>query len=852
MKTLTRFAAYILVSTLLLVFGLAISAHAITCSAGQSMMSVATSSSAADGTVAKTGSSVWPPNTSAVATTNTTTNTIVRTFVAGPLYSSSIMEAAFDTSALPDTATVNSAEVQLTVGSRTDTDTLNLTGAWNNAAGPTIDAADYVDPVGTTAFSVALATLSASAISNATTATTIALSNPTSISLTGATFLQIGLSQLAANAHPTGVNSLSVAMYDHTTITATRPRLNICFTATSGMGVQAIGGALPTPGTTTPIAMPFGCDVGDELVIGLNIDNNVSAMTAADDATGPPGTNAYAFGTNFPNNTASPTSPNSTFNTDTMAVLQSHLVHALTTSNTVTVTHQSGSRIYQLLCVHGTWTGGDPFDQKAPVTGITGTLVTPSANTAPQSGTTNARTAAHEIRVGMFAVQAINSGAIKFTQGGVMIGLPYVGITSGTGTFAKSLAAEYKEDTVVGTEAADGAFSANANSMGFEATYFANDAFPTSTPTAGTTSTQTPTSTPTRSSTSTPSVTNTFTATPTFTPTATPTSTPTITPTRTPTSTPTLTFTSTPTSSPSASVTATPTSTPSVTATPTRTPTQTPTNTITATATNSPTITPTNTATSSPTRTPTSTPTATPTSTPTITMTFTSTPTSTPTNTPTATPTRTPTRTPTPVDTDTPSANTPTVTLTASSTATVTATPTPTPTLTPTLTPTRTLTQTPTNTAPSSLATLNGSVLLEARPAPPHARWIVPVVVTFSTPGGGVLFTVNTTTDTSGNFTATVTPATYDVRVKNPSTLRVLVANLAMTGTVTQGFGTLKEGDANDDNAVTSADTAILMNSFTLCSGSGGYDGRADYNGDGCITVLDASLQQAHMGDVGQ
>ena len=55
-------------------------------------------------------------------------------------------------------------------------------------------------------------------------------------------------------------------------------------------------------------------------------------------------------------------------------------------------------------------------------------------------------------------------------------------------------------------------------------------------------------------------------------------------------------------------------------------------------------------------------------------------------------------------------------------------------------------------------------------------------------------------------------------------------------------FGELREGDANDDNAVTSADFFILRDSYNLSEGDENYDSRADFNEDGMVTSGDFFL----------
>jgi dienelactone hydrolase len=171
-------------------------------------------------------------------------------------------------------------------------------------------------------------------------------------------------------------------------------------------------------------------------------------------------------------------------------------------------------------------------------------------------------------------------------------------------------------------------------------------------------------------------------------------------------------------------------------------------------------------------------------------------------------------------------------------------TPTPTPTLTPTVTRTPTPSQvpsaTPTVTATPPACTLVGSVALQrpGRPAP-DPSWSVLLTVTI----GGQRYVVST--DTSGNFElAGLTPGTYDIHVKGTHTLANLRSSVTLLpGSNTAAFGTLREGDSNDDNCVAITDFSILASAF-----SPQYDPRADFNMDGYVSILDFSMLRENFG----
>lgn len=158
------------------------------------------------------------------------------------------------------------------------------------------------------------------------------------------------------------------------------------------------------------------------------------------------------------------------------------------------------------------------------------------------------------------------------------------------------------------------------------------------------------------------------------------------------------------------------------------------------------------------------------------------------------------------------------------------------------------------NFAPVS-AVLNGSVTLQGRPPTPDARWITPLRVTLTIPGqASPAYVFTPITNNMGQFSVgSITPGTYDIRVKNSHSLQNKLpgANL-VSGTNNINFGTLLEGDANDDNYVTVLDFSVLSASFSKCQGTAGFDSRADFNVDSCITILDFSLLASNFGKVGQ
>lgn len=144
---------------------------------------------------------------------------------------------------------------------------------------------------------------------------------------------------------------------------------------------------------------------------------------------------------------------------------------------------------------------------------------------------------------------------------------------------------------------------------------------------------------------------------------------------------------------------------------------------------------------------------------------------------------------------------------------------------------------------PVTTGTIRGSVTLQARPAAPHASWQVPLTVNLYAPGNtsAPVLTYTTTTDNNGEFSiANVPTGTYHIAVKNSHTLqRVKSSQAIVTGDNTIDFGTLLEGDVNNDNYITLIDLTTLLSGYLKTNGDSGFVPNADLNGDGYISLLD-------------
>jgi hypothetical protein len=154
---------------------------------------------------------------------------------------------------------------------------------------------------------------------------------------------------------------------------------------------------------------------------------------------------------------------------------------------------------------------------------------------------------------------------------------------------------------------------------------------------------------------------------------------------------------------------------------------------------------------------------------------------------------------------------------------------------------------------PPAAAILVGSVTLQGRPTPPDSRWAVPLSVSLTNLATSTTDFFTPTTDNSGTFTITgIEAATYEIRVKHAHTLQNVQPVTLAAGSNPINFGTLPEGDANDDNQVTLVDYSILTTTFGKCEGSTSFDGRADFNEDDCIALTDFSLLATNFRQGGQ
>jgi len=153
----------------------------------------------------------------------------------------------------------------------------------------------------------------------------------------------------------------------------------------------------------------------------------------------------------------------------------------------------------------------------------------------------------------------------------------------------------------------------------------------------------------------------------------------------------------------------------------------------------------------------------------------------------------------------------------------------------------------------SGNATLLVSVNLQGRPARPNAAWSIPIAVTLTAQGAGTpIYAATLTSSDNGVLTIeNVPPGAYTLRVKGAHTLRNAIALIITSGGNIIDAGTLREGDANGDNAVNITDFSILAATFGKTAATDGFDARADFNNDGVVNITDFSLLASNFGQVG-
>jgi len=149
-------------------------------------------------------------------------------------------------------------------------------------------------------------------------------------------------------------------------------------------------------------------------------------------------------------------------------------------------------------------------------------------------------------------------------------------------------------------------------------------------------------------------------------------------------------------------------------------------------------------------------------------------------------------------------------------------------------------------------ACLQGHVTFPTRGTPPNNNWKEPFEVRFFQDGNEMAWSqINVITDASGCFYIPDIPCgTYDVSIKNWICLSELQTGVGLidNGVTYVDFGTTREGDSNDNDAVTGMDFSILNGVFNTAPAG---NPNCDFNRDKAVTGMDFSLLAGNFGLIG-
>ena len=167
----------------------------------------------------------YPPATTPTANTTATTFAVRRS---GPVFSGYEVRVGllrFDTSALPDGATVTGATLRLYVTGTDSDNGRSLVGEWYSAANWPIDSGDYTLNAAATAHAgTPISSLTVNSQNNFT------LQNLASISTTGSTGLRLHV----AGGAPNGENNVFFNSFENNNNNRPKPQLTVTYTSTSG------------------------------------------------------------------------------------------------------------------------------------------------------------------------------------------------------------------------------------------------------------------------------------------------------------------------------------------------------------------------------------------------------------------------------------------------------------------------------------------------------------------------------------------------------------------------------------------------------------------------------------------
>src|ERR1041385_4436154 len=155
-------------------------------------------------------------------------------------------------------------------------------------------------------------------------------------------------------------------------------------------------------------------------------------------------------------------------------------------------------------------------------------------------------------------------------------------------------------------------------------------------------------------------------------------------------------------------------------------------------------------------------------------------------------------------------------------------------------------------TTTTATITLRGHISLQGRPTPPDPLLSVAANSSLRPVGAGAGAASNYAAFTadSGYFTVTaeLAPGDYLWYVKNPQTLAVSGTVSLVGGLNALEIGTLRTGDADNNNVVSISDYNAQYVSFGRSVRDLNFDPRTDFNGDSIISISDFNLLKNSFG----
>ncbi len=142
---------------------------------------------------------------------------------------------------------------------------------------------------------------------------------------------------------------------------------------------------------------------------------------------------------------------------------------------------------------------------------------------------------------------------------------------------------------------------------------------------------------------------------------------------------------------------------------------------------------------------------------------------------------------------------------------------------------------------------LKYQVDLQGRSTPPDPSWVTNLQLS-----GDVTGTVTSNELGQGQLPQALANGNYTLCVKNAHTLQNQITFTVPLASEFIDFGTLLEGDADDDNHIDLMDFVQVYLSKDQCDGAPNYNPNADFNADGCVGKADALLLAGNYGKAGQ